>query len=180
MFQSMRVKHNLKPPTSTIKIKVKRKKIPLEAGWKIERNVIKPIGELKLKLVPTLIYERIPTVKLKSKRYKEVILLPRHSENDTLLGLLHAQTLLKYQNNIPSSWKEYILLFPGTILLYYNGIWWIPSLSYLYNEGWCLSYHLMGHEKYYPELWNSKKREFVQRKPESVITYPLRFIVQPF
>lgn len=53
------------------------------------------------------------------------------------LGQRHTEWLLEHQNFIPEEWKEYCLLFLGTIWQDHLGCCFVPSLDWD-GESWCM------------------------------------------
>ena len=104
-----------------------------ELKWKLESDVEVQYGEVNLRLVNPL---RRGEGAIEGKE-----LLERAKKISALVGQHHAEALSKSQNVIPEEWKEYMLIFPGTVWLTPNGGYYMPYLYWLENQNcWLLSF----------------------------------------
>lgn len=101
-------------------------------GWKYLSDVKEPTGGLTLELVEFL------------KEGETFIngeeLVKRTKKKDVLLGQRHAEALLRNQDVIPEEWRNYYLVFPGSVLRSSLGDRRVPYL--FWNDGrWCLYFY---------------------------------------
>jgi len=94
-------------------------------GWKLAGNIFeeKPLHPLELKLVFFLrFYEQ------RGLSNKKLIARAKRMEAD--LGQRQAEYFLEHQEDIPSKWRKFDLLFPGTVWQRRSGDFCFPFLRW--------------------------------------------------
>ena len=70
-------------------------------------------------------------------------MLERANQMGDCAGQLHAERMLEQQENIPVEWREFRLLFPGTVWRLPLGRLYVPYL-YWHAGGWRLYWYWLG------------------------------------
>lgn len=107
-------------------------------GWELVENVT-PEGE------PTLALDTF--LREGESRVIGHIMLERAKEDaekrGARAGQLHAERMLKYQYKIPVEWREFYLMFTGTVWRSPRGVLYVPCLRW-YTAGWHLDWYWLG------------------------------------
>lgn len=106
-------------------------------GWTLVEDVFnEPLQVAQLKLVSFL---------KPDENYIEGEEMKKRAEKkNAALGQRQAEYLLEHQEEIPSEWRNYYLVFPGTIWRYRHGYLDVPCLRW-YGVGWDLDFFRLGH-----------------------------------
>ncbi len=108
-------------------------------GWKL-------ISDSGKKLVGTITLELVPILKEGEPNLPGVELIKRARELGADLGQHYAEAILANQHLIPKEWREFYLVFPGTVwqgpydgrrvpYLYWGGRRWVLGFDWL-ECGW--------------------------------------------
>lgn len=112
-----------------------------ESGWKLESDVSIPSGKLELELLG-LLEEGEDKWSLVGRSVIKVA-----QQKDALLGQRHAEVLFENQVAIPREWRQYCLIFPGTIWLDSAYDRYVPFLVWNWNsECWIFSFGRLGYD----------------------------------
>lgn len=104
-------------------------------GWELVTNT--PLeGEPTLSLAEFL-QNRELSVK------GETMLERSKAMSNNAAGQLHAERLLEQPDTIPEEWRDYVLVFSGTVWRYPSGSLFVPYLIWFGGE-WRLSFHWLG------------------------------------
>lgn len=104
-------------------------------GWKYLSDAKEPTGELTLELVEFL--EQGETFISGQE------LVKRAKKRNALLGQRHAEALLRNQGVIPEEWRNYYLVFPGSVLQDPGSYRGVPCLAWR-GDRWCLDFGWLG------------------------------------
>jgi len=120
------------------KIKVAFSNDKTRDGWKLIKNTEKP-EEIDISSL-----ELIPFLKDKETSIKGEELVKRAKKLKANLGQYHAEYLLEHQEDIPEDWRDYYIVFPGTI---WRGSVGFRNVSFLYWGGsdWSLRFAWLDH-----------------------------------
>ncbi len=102
-----------------------------KAGWKLESNVEYQAGEIALELAEFL--------KSGEHYVKGMVLTERAKAMGANLGQKHAEALLENQQMISKEWRDYYLVFPGTVWLHRVARRLVPCLGWIGCE-WVLCF----------------------------------------
>lgn len=106
-------------------------------GWEL----VEDVSEAQLLLVNQL---ELASFLLKGESYIQgEELVERAKKMQANLGQRQAEYLLDHQNEIPEEWRQYYLVFPGTIWRAHYGLRRVPCLGWL-GERWFLGFHWLG------------------------------------
>ena len=99
-------------------------------GWTLESDAKFQDGEVTLELVSFL-------QEGESCSGDEMV---KRTQDNVVLGQRHAEELLRNQDKIPEEWREYVLLFPGSV---WRGSRDDRRVPYLLWDGdrWCLYFY---------------------------------------
>lgn len=103
-----------------IQINDKKQLKPPYEDWELKEDVKTPQGELELDIFEFL---RPGEEYIKGETMRE-----RAKELGAVLGERHARTLLERQDELPEEWREFYLVFPGTVWRYRDGFLLVPCL----------------------------------------------------
>jgi len=104
-----------------------------KCGWEIVENV--PLGEGEISL-------RLDDFLREGEEFATGdVVLERAKAMGCLAGQLHAEHLLQRQKDVPPEWREFALIFPGTVWRGTSGLLSVPCLFWLpvYDGRWDLS-----------------------------------------
>jgi len=111
------------------------KPAPPYEGWELVEDSTAPVGTIELELNEFL--------REGEEFVKGEVMRERSKQLGFVLGERHARALLKRQDRIPEAWRQYYLVFPGTVWRDHDGFLGVPYLRW-YGGQWDLGFRWIG------------------------------------
>ncbi len=108
-------------------------------GWRMVENVVKP------KKITIADLEIVSFLKTGENRITGSVMRQRAKELGANFGQRHAEYLLAHQREIPKEFRDYFLVFPGTVWQSHDGTLGVPYIGWdSMSEQWYLNVRWIG------------------------------------